>query len=197
METQIQAKPPIMPLPPQQQNYVNKYQSRNYTPYVFQPNFLKQQSSFKVINNEAGVKVVHADQAGNGEEEDPKKKAGRKVIDWTSSCVLYVERRRYQRVQFDVPKLLPDQSYALELQAALAYRSNPVSSVCTRFVRSATNKNKCPVFKVVWTPDGRRLVTGSASGEFTLWNGSAFNFETILQAHDNSVRAMAWSKQDN
>ena len=36
-------------------------------------------------------------------------------------------------------------------------------------------------FQVVWTPDGRRLVTGSASGEFTLWNGTAFNFETILQ----------------
>ena len=72
-------------------SHMKNWNSRNYTPYVFQPNFLKQQSSFKVINNEAGVKVVHADQAGNGEEEDPKKKAGRKVIDWTSSCVLYVE----------------------------------------------------------------------------------------------------------
>lgn len=39
-------------------------------------------------------------------------------------------------------------------------------------------------------------MTGSASGEFTLWNGTAFNFETILQAHDCPVRAMAWSKHD-
>lgn len=32
-----------------------------------------------------------------------------------------------------------------------------------------------------WTPDGRRLITGASSGEFTLWNGLTFNFETILQ----------------
>lgn len=32
-----------------------------------------------------------------------------------------------------------------------------------------------------WTPTGRRLITGSQSGEFTLWNGQSFNFEMILQ----------------
>lgn len=32
-----------------------------------------------------------------------------------------------------------------------------------------------------WTPSGRRLITGSQSGEFTLWNGQSFNFEMILQ----------------
>lgn len=32
-----------------------------------------------------------------------------------------------------------------------------------------------------WTPEGRRLITGAASGELTLWNGLTFNFETILQ----------------
>lgn len=34
---------------------------------------------------------------------------------------------------------------------------------------------------MAWTPEGRRLVTGASSGEFTLWNGLTFNFETILQ----------------
>ena len=28
---------------------------------------------------------------------------------------------------------------------------------------------------------------GASSGEFTLWNGLTFNFETILQAHDSPV----------
>lgn len=45
-----------------------------------------------------------------------------------------------------------------------------------------------------WLPEGRRIVTGSTSGEFTLWNGLTFNFESILQAHDSAVRAMEWSK---
>jgi polyadenylation factor subunit 2 len=37
-------------------------------------------------------------------------------------------------------------------------------------------------------------LTGSSSGEFTLWNGMMFNFETILQAHDDAVRCLKWSE---
>ena len=55
---------------------------------------------------------------------------------------------------------------------------------------------RCPIFCLSWTPEGRRLITGASSGEFTLWNGLTFNFETILQAHDSPVRAMQWSHND-
>ena len=76
---------------------------------------------------------------------------------------------------------------------------------------------------IKWTPTGRRLITGSQSGEFTLWNGQSFNFEMILQvfritycwtyyyvgtltyflqfsdhqAHDQPVRSMVWSNNEN
>ena len=42
------------------------------------------------------------------------------------------------------------------------------------------------LFSSQWTPEGRRLVTGASSGEFTLWNGLTFNFETILQVCSHS-----------
>ena len=54
---------------------------------------------------------------------------------------------------------------------------------------------RCPIFTLAWTPEGRRLITGASSGEFTLWNGLTFNFETILQAHDSPVRAMKVRRQ--
>lgn len=73
---------------------------------------------------------------------------------------------------------------------------NVVNSVTSRYVKSATNKMRCPIFCMAWTPEGRRLVTGASSGEFTLWNGLTFNFETILQAHDSPVRSMVWSHND-
>ena len=44
-----------------------------------------------------------------------------------------------------------------------------------------------------WTPECRRVLTGSTSGEFTLWNGLTFNFETILQAHETAIRAMRFT----
>lgn len=62
-----------------------------------------------------------------------------------------------------------------------SYMDNPTNAVTTRFVKTATNKMRCPIFTLAWTPEGRRLVTGASSGEFTLWNGLTFNFETILQ----------------
>lgn len=36
-------------------------------------------------------------------------------------------------------------------------------------------------------------MTGSTSGEFTLWNGLTFNFETILQAHDSAIRTLRFT----
>jgi polyadenylation factor subunit 2 len=46
---------------------------------------------------------------------------------------------------------------------------------------------------LAWTPEGRRLVAASALGELILWNGSAFNFEALLQAHDTGIHALHWS----
>jgi polyadenylation factor subunit 2 len=73
----------------------------------------------------------------------------------------------------------------------------PVSNITGRYVHTSQNKVRCPVNVVTWTPEGRRLLTGSSSGEFTLWNGLTFNFETILQAHDGAIRAMVWSHNEN
>ena len=46
-------------------------------------------------------------------------------------------------------------------------------------------------------PDGRRVLTCSQNGEFTLWNAASFNFETILQAHNNPVRTATMSHSAN
>ncbi|BGO97470.1 Polyadenylation factor subunit 2 [Rhodotorula toruloides] len=83
-------------------------------------------------------------------------------------------------------------SYLIDLLPPQAY-PNFSTSFCTRYAHTSTNKLRCPVNIVTFTPDARRILTGSTSGEFTLWNGLTFNFETILQAHDSAVRALSWS----
>ena len=69
-------------------------------------------------------------------------------------------------------------------------------TIPTKHLHSSLNKIKHPVNVVRWTPQGRRLLTASTSGEFTLWNGTGFNFETIMQAHDSAIRAMEYSHSD-
>ncbi|CAN6444029.1 unnamed protein product [Victoria cruziana] len=85
----------------------------------------------------------------------------------------------------------------LQLLPPIAYPDNPATSFATKFVHASTNKNRCSINRVLWTPTGRRLITGSQSGEFTLWNGQSFNFEMILQAHDQAIRSMVWSHNEN
>ena len=80
----------------------------------------------------------------------------------------------------------------LQLVPPLFFRDNPINAVTTKFIRTSTNKIRCPIFSLAWTPDGRRLMTGASSGEFTLWNGLTFNFETILQVRRILLKVMIY-----
>ncbi|XP_062561009.1 pre-mRNA 3' end processing protein WDR33 [Armigeres subalbatus] len=126
-----------------------------------------------------------------------RKSVMRKTVDYNASIIKALETRTWTRDYRDRRALQPENIYIPELLPPPSYMDNPTNAVTTRFVKTATNKMRCPIFTLAWTPEGRRLVTGASSGEFTLWNGLTFNFETILQAHDVSVRTMVWSHNDN
>jgi polyadenylation factor subunit 2 len=77
-----------------------------------------------------------------------------------------------------------------------ATEHNFAASACSRFTHTSINKVRFPVTAISFSPNGRRVVTGASSGEFTIWNAQQFQFETILQAHDNPVRSMVFSHSD-
>ena len=110
-----------------------------------------------------------------------RKSVMRKTVDYNSSFMGMIERRVWQRDARDRRALQPDPMFAPDLLPPIAQHENPANAVVTKFVKTATNKMRCPIFTLAWTPEGRRLITGASSGEFTLWNGLTFNFETILQ----------------
>uniref|UniRef100_A0A8D9DWE9 Pre-mRNA 3' end processing protein WDR33 n=1 Tax=Cacopsylla melanoneura TaxID=428564 RepID=A0A8D9DWE9_9HEMI len=122
-----------------------------------------------------------------------RKSSMRKTIDYNAAVINALEARVWQRDFRDRRALQPVFMYYPHSLPPPSFEDNPINAVTTRFVKSATNKMRCPIFSMAWTPEGRRLVTGASSGEFTLWNGLTFNFETILQAHDCAVRHMVWS----
>jgi polyadenylation factor subunit 2 len=131
-----------------------------------------------------------------------RKPISRKFIDFYGPLLQSAHARKYERhsprdrLRNNVYTPAPNAAYTLDMMAPWSYPSNPTSSVTTKFAHASTNKARCPIHVVVWTPEGRRLLTGASTGEFTLWNGMAFNFETIQQAHDKAVRAMVWSNND-
>ncbi|XP_017494913.1 PREDICTED: pre-mRNA 3' end processing protein WDR33-like, partial [Rhagoletis zephyria] len=125
-----------------------------------------------------------------------RKAVARKTVDYNSAVLKMLEYRLWQRDPSSL-SLQPDIAYYTQMVPPMYMQENPTNCITTKFVRTSTNKMRCPIFCVLWTPEGRRLVTGASSGEFTLWNGLTFNFETILQAHDSAVKVMVWSRNDS
>ncbi|KAI4333004.1 hypothetical protein L6164_017861 [Bauhinia variegata] len=137
---------------------------------------------------------VHAD---NFAAKRMRKLTQRRAVDYTSPVVRYIQIRMWQRDSRDRTVLQPTPAAAIDMLPPVAYSDNPSTSFAAKFVHTSLNKNRCSINRVLWTPTGRRLITGSQSGEFTLWNGQSFNFEMILQAHDQPIRSMVWSHNDN
>ncbi|KAI4206269.1 MAG: hypothetical protein LQ346_001165 [Caloplaca aetnensis] len=122
----------------------------------------------------------------------------RPVTDYGSSMVQWMRNRqpRYRgasKVEFERPSA----SYLVDMLPPTAKPHNPVDAIPAKHLHSSLNKARHAVNVVRWTPEGRRLLTGSYSGEFTLWNGTAFNFETIMQAHDVAIRAATYSHNED
>ncbi|UNI14045.1 pre-mRNA cleavage and polyadenylation factor (CPF) complex subunit, variant 2 [Purpureocillium takamizusanense] len=91
----------------------------------------------------------------------------------------------------------PSASYIVDMVPPAGRPTSAADTIPSKHLHSSLNKIKHPINVVRWTPEGRRLLTASTSGEFTLWNGTGFNFETIMQAHDSAIRALEYSHSDD
>ncbi|MCO5575621.1 hypothetical protein L7F22_029423 [Adiantum nelumboides] len=143
------------------------------------------------LEEEAAAQNI-AQQAGF-EGRRVRKFLQRRTVDWNEEYNRWSLARRLQTCARADKVVRPGASHVVELLPAAAYR-NSAQAVTTNLVHTSTNKIRCPVNVVRWTPEGRRLLTGSSSGEFTLWNGLTYNFETILQAHDHAIRSILYTK---
>ncbi|KAL8740146.1 MAG: hypothetical protein Q9190_007118, partial [Brigantiaea leucoxantha] len=136
---------------------------------------------------------------GANHEGGYRRQTGRRTTtDYGSSMVQWM-RHRQQRYKGATPMELerPSASYIVDMLPPPAKTHNPADAIPAKWLHSSTNKARHAINVVRWTPEGRRLLTGSYSGEFTLWNGMAFNFETIMQAHDVAIRAATYSHHED
>ena len=96
-----------------------------------------------------------------------------------------------------MPGLLGIPAAALDILPPVAYSYQPASTFAVKFAGQAPSKTRSSVNVASWTPDGRRCLTGTQAGEFCLWDGQTFQFETIIQAHDTPIRTMTYTHAGN
>ncbi len=106
-----------------------------------------------------------------------RKAVARRTVDFNSSAMRWFLDRAWQsELGLDTAAIQPNMESTVDLvpPAAAQMDANPVSSACTKFVHSSMNKPGCPIHACKWTPEGKRLITGANTGEFTLWHGLTF-----------------------
>lgn len=131
------------------------------------------------------------------DNELEKKLQQRRTIDYFTPVGKYmitknVFNRRRRRI-FPTGLARPNETYITDLPPPLISNSNNID-MCTTFAHISTNKSKHVIHAVKWTPDARRILVSSYSGEFTLWNGLTFGFESIMQAHDVPIFSLEYSR---
>lgn len=126
-----------------------------------------------------------------------EKKAHRKTVDHFSVCEerllaanVYNQRRRKR---LHLGRQRPDSSFLAAATAPEPASASAIVDLPLRFVHVSTNKSRHAIHAVKWTPDARRVLVSSYSGEFTLWNGANFSFESIMQAHDSPIFSLEYS----
>ncbi|KAJ5151113.1 Polyadenylation factor subunit 2 [Penicillium canariense] len=120
------------------------------------------------------------------------------VTDYGSSMVQWMRTRRPRyRSEHRMEMERPSASFTVDMLPPMARTYSPADTIPVRHLHQSIGKSKKPIVVVRWTPEGRRLLTGGHTGEFMLWNGTAFNFETVMDAHYDQVQAgvtsLAWS----
>eukprot|EP00727_Mastigamoeba_balamuthi_P012289 m51a1_g7683 putative wd40 repeat-containing protein (478) ;mRNA; f:20522-22436 len=126
-----------------------------------------------------------------------RKPIQRRTVDYGAPVVHSLQNRVAIRDFRDRELLQPHYAWLRFLPMPAETEENTSMGICTKFAHMSINKQRCAINCLAWTAEGRRLITGAQTGEFTLWNGLTFNFETIFHAHNTAVRTLAWTRGEN
>ncbi|ADV20919.1 Integral subunit of the pre-mRNA cleavage and polyadenylation factor (CPF) complex, putative; Pfs2p [Cryptococcus gattii WM276] len=126
--------------------------------------------------------------------DDRKRKIKpRRTVDYQGGVQKWRMLNKLKGIHGFRPAIHPNPSDIVNFLPPVALQSNPSTSICDYWVHTSINKERSPTRVVRWTPDARRLLTGNDKGQFTLWNGASFNYESITQVHDDSIRSFTYS----
>lgn len=125
-----------------------------------------------------------------------RRRRPRPITDYGSSMVQWMSHRKpAYRGSYHYEQERPSESYVVDMLPPPAKRDAPAESIPVRHLHTSLGKAKKPVTVVRWMPEGRRLLAGVHNGEFMLWNGMSFNFETVTAMGSSSLRAAEWSNR--
>jgi polyadenylation factor subunit 2 len=123
----------------------------------------------------------------------------RRTVDLNGPLLDFREASRLIDAQThqQTPQLRGTSMASLHMLPPMAYLHRPASNAAIKFACVAPSKTRSAVNASAWFSDGRRCLTATQAGEFCMWGGQTFQFETIIQAHETPVRDMVFTRNGN
>lgn len=112
------------------------------------------------------------------------------------------QERVWRKPSNALPYVSPTRDHLTDLPAYFylansGHQQNPAHAYLTKYFKTLSNKQRCSIDSLCWTPNGHRLLTGSHLGELSLWDATDFHLESQVKAHESPLRCMAWTPDDN
>lgn len=140
----------------------------------------------------------------------PRKKAkGQRPVDYFSSAIHSVKQRPYSDGRGDF-HVSPHEYYSKDLLPPHCTNFNHATALCTqwvhttqypdarRFEQQPGRRMRVLTNVLQWSPNGRKLLCGTSTGEFLVLNGQAFGVELKTTAHEaqdgRAIRGLAWGR---
>lgn len=92
-----------------------------------------------------------------------------------------MDDRLYYRNSNERPPICPHSSYVSDLPLPITSVDRTGTMIFSRFYHTAVNKEKSEIISLSFIPGGRWLLTGSKSGNISIWNSHTLQQEKLLK----------------
>jgi WD40 repeat protein len=108
----------------------------------------------------------------------------------------YWHQREYDFDIADRPAIFPHPSYGKYVFPAISEMDHDWLYSCPKFIAEQEHKQRTPLFAIKWMQGGKRVITGTSSGEIIIWHTSNFEYEKATSVHKDRVQAMCWTNHE-
>lgn len=108
----------------------------------------------------------------------------------------YWQHREYDFDQSDRPTIYPHATYGKLVYPSAYTDSQDWACVCPKYLAEQEHKSRNPLFAVTWMQGGKRVVTGSSSGELIIWYAPNYEYEKTTSVHKDRVQSIAWTNYE-
>ncbi len=118
------------------------------------------------------------------QQQQPQQNA---QFDFTATEANYWHYKEYDFDPADRPVVYPHASYGKFTFPAANTLGRDWECACPKYLAEQEHKQRNPLFAIQWMQGGKRVITGTSSGEIIIWYSPNYEYEKTTSVHKDRV----------